>query len=153
MVLLGCISHLTVAFVHLCAHHINRFFLVLVALKHFLGLIQVGWSDLLRGVQRSVRDTGRLLVLTLVSLVQNELFDAAEERLLVERFGVVLVRQQFEHNLISHILISRFLVAVNTAITSPCEVQLLFCHFCVMVLVPDLNCCCPADNVAALVLW
>ena len=153
MVLLRGVGHLAVAFVHLRAHHINRFFLVLVALKHFLGLIQVVRGDLLRRVQRAVRDASWLLVLALVPLVENELLDAAEERLLVQRLRVVLVRQQFEHYLISHILISRFLVAVNTAITSSSEVQLLFCCLVVVVLVPHLNRHSSADIAVTLVLW
>lgn len=66
---------------------------------------------------------------------------------------MVLVRQQFEHYLISHILISRFLVAVNTAIAGSAEVQLLFCGLVVVVLVPHLNRHSSANIAVTLVLW
>ena len=56
MVLLGGLGHLTLGFVDLGAEDIDRLFLVLVALKHFLGLIQVVAGDLLRGAQVSIRD-------------------------------------------------------------------------------------------------
>lgn len=110
-------------------------------------------SDLLRGVERAVGDSSRLLVLAVQLLVEKELLDASEQSFLVQRLCVVLLREQFGDDLISDILISRFLVAVNTAINSSSEAQLLFSYFCFQFLVPYLNWHGAADHICELVLW
>lgn len=106
------------------------------ALAHgLLGLIQVVRSYLLGRAQRGVGDASRHLALVLLPLVEDELLDAAEERLLVEGLRMVLVRLG---GFICEF--SRFrLVAVNTAIRASLGVQLLSRGLVLLVLVPHFD--------------
>lgn len=102
LVLLGGVGHLAVVLVHLGAHLVKGFFLVLVALEHFLGLINVFLGDLLWGADSGVGDAGGFVLL---SLVHNHCLNALEQGLFVHGLAVVLAGNQLVHNLICHILI------------------------------------------------
>lgn len=102
LVLLGSVSHLAVVLVHLGAHLVEGFFLVLVALEHFLGLIHVFLGDLLWGADSRVGDAGGFVLL---SLVHDHCLNAFEQGLFVHGLAMVLGGNQLVHNLRSHILI------------------------------------------------
>jgi uncharacterized membrane protein len=70
---------------------VKGFFLVLIALEHFLGLIHVFLSDLLWGANGCVGNASWLLALVLLPLVHDECLDAFVERFFVHGLTLVLV--------------------------------------------------------------
>ena len=154
MVFLGGLSHFSLGFIDLGAQYVDRFFLVLVALKHFLGLIQVVASNLLRGAQVSIRDRGWNLVLGLLSLVHNDLLDATEERFFIQGFGIGLVAlKKLVNELVGRFVVAGSVEGASALFAVPSSVWLLLGCFHVLVLVPDLDVNGSASLLCGLALW
>ena len=111
LVLLGDIRHFAVMLRHLSAQLVERLLLVLIAFKHFPGVVHVFLSDLFGCANGSIRNGGRQLALALLSLVHDERLDASKEGLLIHGLGLIVGGEELEHDLIGHGLlngISRF---------------------------------------------
>ena len=100
------VSEFTVGLGDLGTHLVERFFLVIIALKHFLRLIHVFLGDLFWGAYGSIGDTWSLWAFALLPLIHYQVLDASEKCFLVDRLCLVLRAEELKHDLVGHILIN-----------------------------------------------